>query len=74
MSYSEQADAKLHLLSGVLKTLTSIFGGGSEGIKRCINNPGPPICVEARKTSQTGGQDVSGSQRQNTASVIRPRE
>ena len=59
MSYSDQADAKLHLLSGVLKTLTSIFGGGSEGIKRCINNPGPPICVEARKTSQTGGQDVS---------------
>jgi hypothetical protein len=61
MSSTQQTDARLHVLSGVFKTLTSIFGGSSEGITRCIDNPGPPICVEARETPQTGGQDVSNS-------------
>jgi hypothetical protein len=61
MSSTQQTDARLHILSGVFKTLTSIFGGSSEGITRCIDNPGPPICVESRETPQSGGQDISNS-------------
>ena len=71
MSSTEHTDARLHILSGVFKTLTSIFGGSSEGISRCINNPGPPICVAPQKAaSQTGGQVESDSGIGNKAQLL----
>jgi len=61
MSSTGQTDAKLHILSGVFKTLTSIFGGSSAGISKCIDNPGPPICIVSQKSAQTGGQNIPDS-------------
>tara|TARA_R110002072_G_scaffold23277_5_gene80694 strand:- start:354 stop:1358 length:1005 start_codon:yes stop_codon:yes gene_type:complete len=61
MSSTGQTDAKLHILSGVFKTLTSIFGGSSAGISKCIDNPGPPICIASPKSSQVGGLGKSDS-------------
>jgi len=74
MSSTEQTDARLHILSGVFKTLTSIFGGSSEGISRCIDNPGPPICVvpqkETKAVPQTGGQVESHSSLGDSAQLL----
>jgi hypothetical protein len=74
MSYTEQTDARLHVLSSIFKTLTSIFGGSSEGISRCIDNPGPPICVapqkETKAASQTGGQVESHSSLGDSAQLL----
>jgi hypothetical protein len=61
MSSTGQTDDKLHILSSVFKTLTSIFGGSSAGISKCIDNPGPPICIASPKSSQVGGLGKSGS-------------
>ena len=61
MNSTEQTDARLQILSSILKTLTSIFKGSSAGISRCINNPGPPICIEPQGPSQTGGQGEADS-------------
>ena len=70
MSSTEQTDARLHILSSVFKTLTSIFGGSSAGISRCIDNPGPPICVEPKGASKTGGQGQTDTSLGNRVQLL----